>query len=144
MKKTLQLALITSFIAGCAANSTKEQASSMALSFSENQALKIDKIIVDGKTYSPKNAEESPNISFEKNKFYGYSGCNRFFGSYQSDGKNLQIEGDRVASTQMFCHPLDVMEFENSFLSNFKGSFKIINNNGKLIFKNDTMEIIFQ
>ncbi len=42
------------------------------------------------------------------------------FGSYQTKADTLQIEGDRVASTQMLCHPMDVMDFENSFLSNSK------------------------
>ncbi|EHY1140026.1 META domain-containing protein, partial [Campylobacter coli] len=56
----------------------------------------------------------------------------------------LEIQGDRVASTQMLCHPLDVMEFENAFLSNFKGSFTISNKNGKLILNNGEMEIFFK
>ncbi len=66
-----------------------------------------------------------------------------FFGSYQTKADTLQIEGDRVASTQMLCHPMDVMDFENSFLSNFKGIFKISNENGKLVLSNDEMKIFF-
>ncbi|EAH7878795.1 META domain-containing protein, partial [Campylobacter jejuni] len=69
---------------------------------------------------------------------------NRFFGSYQTKVDTLQIEGDRVASTQMLCHPMDVMDFENSFLSNFKGIFKISNENGKLVLSNDEMKIFFK
>ena len=37
-----------------------------------------------------------------------------------------------------------VMDFENSFLSNFKGIFKISNENGKLVLSNDEMKIFFK
>ncbi|EAH5844828.1 META domain-containing protein, partial [Campylobacter jejuni] len=112
MKKTLQIALAATFFAGCASTSVTSSTSKGNNELVQNQLFKIEKIIVNGKTFDPKNAEESPNISFENNKFYGYSGCNRFFGSYQTKADTLQIEGDRVASTQMLCHPMDVMDFE--------------------------------
>ncbi|EAK3848123.1 META domain-containing protein, partial [Campylobacter jejuni] len=35
-------------------------------------------------------------------------------------------------------------DFENSFLSNFKGIFKISNENGKLVLSNDEMKIFFK
>lgn len=147
MKKTFQLALAAVLFAGCASSkiSTKENNMSVE-NLPQNTILKIEKIVVNGKTFSPKNTEEDPNISFDNNKFYGYSGCNRFFGAYQSDGKVLTVEGDRVASTQMYCHPQDVMDFENTFLSNFKGKFKISNENGKFILINDNgvMKIFFK
>ncbi|MBZ7973681.1 META domain-containing protein, partial [Campylobacter molothri] len=77
-------------------------------------------------------------------KFYGYSGCNRFFGSYVNNGDSIKINGAGAASTQMLCHPMDVMNFENSFLSNFNGTFKISNENGKLILNNGKMKIFFK
>ncbi|EAH7629971.1 META domain-containing protein [Campylobacter jejuni] len=144
MKKTLQIALAAAFFTGCASTSVTSSTSKGNNELVQNQLFKIEKIIVNGKTFDPKNAEESPNISFENNKFYGYSGCNRFFGSYQTKADTLQIEGDRVASTQMLCHPMDVMDFENSFLSNFKGTFKISNENGKLVLSNDEMKVFFK
>ncbi len=145
MKKTLQIVLAAAFFAGCASTSVNSKSTSkISNEFMQNQLFEINKIVVNGKTFDPKNAEENPNISFENNKFYGYAGCNRFFGSYQSNENTLEIQGDRVASTQMLCHPLEVMEFENAFLSNFKGSFTISNKNGKLILNNGEMEIFFK
>ncbi|MBM0637374.1 META domain-containing protein [Campylobacter sp. VicNov18] len=145
MKKMFQIALSAVFLAACSNSSTSLILNSKSdKELTQNHLFKIEKIIVNGKTYDPKNAEESPNITFENNKFYGYAGCNRFFGSYQNSGDILQIEGDRVASTQMLCHPLDVMDFENSFLSNFKGTFQISDENGKLVLSNDEMKIFFQ
>lgn len=143
MKKMLQIALVATFFVACASTSSSSD-SKIHNELVQNKLFKIEKIIVKGKTFDPKNAEESPSISFENNKFYGSAGCNRFFGSYQTKADTLQIQGDRVASTQMLCHPLDVMDFENSFLSNFKGTFKISNENGKLVLSNDEMKIFFK
>ncbi|TKX31169.1 META domain-containing protein [Campylobacter aviculae] len=145
MKKTLKIALATAFFAGCASTSvTSDSTSNAQNKLMQNQLLKIEKIVVNGKTFDPKNAEETPNISFDKDKFYGYAGCNRFFGSYTNNGNAIKINGDRAASTQMLCHPLDVMDFENSFLSNFNGTFKISNEDGKLVLNNGKVKIFFK
>ncbi|EFM2942741.1 META domain-containing protein, partial [Campylobacter upsaliensis] len=48
---------------------------------------------------------------------------------------NMQIDG--AASTQMLCHPQSVMEFESAFLMNFKGDFKIVNEGSKIILEGD-------
>ncbi|QOW63249.1 META domain-containing protein [Campylobacter hepaticus] len=144
MKRMFQIALGLVFFAGCSSTSILSSNSKSNIELTQNRLFKIEKIILNGKTYDPKNAEESPNISFENNKFYGYAGCNRFFGSYQSANDILQIEGERVASTQMLCHPLDVMDFENSFLSNFKGTFKIFNEDGNIVLSNDSIKIFLK
>lgn len=144
MNKMFQIALSAAFLAACSTSTSLISSSKSDKELTQNHLFKIEKIIVNGKTYDPKNAQEIPNITFEDNKFYGYAGCNRFFGSYQSSGDILQIEGDRVASTQMLCHPLDVMDFENSFLSNFKGIFQISDENGKFVLSNDEMKIFLQ
>ena len=146
MKKTLQLTLIATFFAACANNTSinSNPVAKTSTGISQNKLFQIDKIIIKGKTFNPKNTEEIPNISFDKDKFYGYSGCNRFFGAYQSSADILQIEADRAASTQMLCHPLDVMEFENAFLSNFKGKFKISYDKEKLVLSSDEMTILFK
>ncbi|MBZ7943056.1 META domain-containing protein [Campylobacter sp. RM13744] len=143
MKKTLQMTLAAACFAGCASTSVSSSANTQN-KLVQNQQLKIERIVVDGKTFDPKNAEEIPNISFDKDKFYGYSGCNRFFGSYVNNGDSIKINGAGAASTQMLCHPMDVMNFENSFLSNFNGTFKISNENGKLILNNGKMKIFFK
>ncbi|MFQ6341937.1 META domain-containing protein [Campylobacter sp. VTCC 70190] len=141
MKKILQIALAAAFFAGCASNSVNSN-STKSVELTQNQPLQIEKIIVKGKMLEAKNAEEIPNISFDKNKFYGYAGCNRFFGSYQNSGTSLQFEG--AASTQMLCHPLDVMDFENSLLSNLKGEFKMTKEDNKLILSSENMTIYFK
>ncbi|EJX1621824.1 META domain-containing protein, partial [Campylobacter jejuni] len=63
MKKTLKIALAAAFFTGCASTSVTPSASKGNNELVQNQLFKIEKIIVNGKTYNPKNAEESPNIS---------------------------------------------------------------------------------
>ncbi|TNH35126.1 META domain-containing protein [Campylobacter helveticus] len=142
MKKMgIALASLALFV-GCASHNAssevggKDTIKPLAL---EGQNLKIEKIVVGGKSFNPENMEENPNISFEKNKFYGSAGCNRFFGNYKKDDMNLQIDG--AASTQMLCHPQSVMEFESTFLTNFNGNFKIINENDKIILESGETKI---
>ena len=142
MKKIINLALSLAFFTACSSNVATNENPKKDFKFSKNELLKIEKIIVNDKSFEPKDAEEIPNISFDESKFYGYSGCNRFFGSYENGDNALKI--GEAASTQMLCHPQSVMEFENAFLMNFKGEFKILNENDKLVLSNDIMKIYFK
>jgi len=141
MKKFLQILSLFIFI-GCASTSknitTKQNTQGL-----ENQNFKIEKVIFEGKTYMNFNTQESPNISFEKNKFYGYTGCNRFFGTYENNGENLNISNDYLASTKMLCYPKEIMDFEYIFLTNLKGTFKIIKNK-QIILENEEMQIFLK
>lgn len=142
MKMFKLLIFIAIFIfAGCASSTSKEK---IVLSKFENKTYNIAKIVLDGDGLKLQSEQEAPNITFENDKFYGFSGCNRFFGTYKIDGNSLIIEGDRVASTQMLCHPIEIMDFENNFLSNLKGSFTINYEDDKLVLKNKKMQIYFK
>lgn len=146
MRILVLLTCLLSFFAGCAANTkgSKEIQKQESLTLNENQVLNLEKISVNGKVYELKNADSKPNISFSGSKFYGYSGCNRFFGFYQKHSEGISVEEGSVASTQMLCHPLDVMEFERLFLTNFKGNFTILSQDGKLVLENGTITIFFE
>lgn len=57
-------------------------------------------------------AGHNPGISFLKgNKIAGETGCNRFFGDYESDGEKIIFTN--MGSTRMMCPQ---MEFENSYM----------------------------
>ncbi|EPN1531972.1 META domain-containing protein [Campylobacter upsaliensis] len=129
------------FFIGCASHNATNQTGgeTMKTLSLEGQNLKIEKIVIGGKSFNPENMEENPNISFDKDKFYGFAGCNRFFGNYKKKDMNMQIDG--AASTQMLCHPQSVMEFESAFLMNFKGDFKIVNEGSKIILGGDLAKI---
>lgn len=143
-KKYLAFLVCLSFFIGCASNIEQVNKQENSVSIKENQILNIEKISINGKIYNIQNAESKPNITFSTDKFYGSSGCNRFFGTYQKNSNLLSIGEQSVASTQMLCYPADVMEFERLFLTNLRGSFKILNQDGKLILDNDTMKIFFE
>ncbi|EIV9042357.1 META domain-containing protein, partial [Campylobacter jejuni] len=54
MKKTLQIALAATFFAGCASTSVTSSTSKGNNELVQNQLFKIEKIIVNGKTFDPK------------------------------------------------------------------------------------------
>ncbi|MBS4313059.1 META domain-containing protein [Campylobacter vulpis] len=141
MKKIGVALASLAFFVGCASHNgaDKMEGEVMKTLSLEGQNLKIEKIVISGKSFNPENMEENPNISFDKDKFYGFAGCNRFFGNYEKKDMNIQIDG--AASTQMLCHPQSVMEFESVFLMNFKGNFKIINEDGKIILEGNAAKI---
>ncbi|ARJ56337.1 META domain-containing protein [Campylobacter cuniculorum] len=139
----LPLMFFLYFFTACSSNADEANGQENLI-LKENQILNIEKISINGKIYDAKSAESKPNINFGADKFYGYSGCNRFFGSYQKNSKSMSIEDQSVASTQMLCHPLEVMEFEHLFLTNLQGNFKISYENDKLILDNGTMKIFFE
>lgn len=146
MKKVLMPSLLLAFLVGCASNTTsiqeQAQAKNVDLPSFVGQNLKIEKIVVSGKELKAKGAEEEPSINFEKDKFYGSSGCNRFFGAYQNNGENLQFDG--AAATQMLCQPNELMNFESALLTHLKGNFKLSSEGGKILLKNEDMTIYFQ
>ena len=54
-------------------------------------------------------------LVFEEEQLRGSAGCNRFFGSYEVDGKTLTIGA--LGSTKMACHdPEGVMNQEQRYL----------------------------
>jgi heat shock protein HslJ len=50
----------------------------------------------------------NPNFTLDmtKNAIYGFSGCNRFFGSFSLNGKNIKFS--QLASTMMLCESANV------------------------------------
>ncbi|MDO4674148.1 META domain-containing protein [Campylobacter sp.] len=145
MKKFLMPLLFLAFLMGCAkepTNLTQNQAQISVLASLVGQNLKIEKIILAQKELRAEGAEEGASINFEKDKFYGSSGCNRFFGAYESDGENVQIDG--AAATQMLCQPRELMDFESALLTHFKGNFKLSREGGKILLKSEEMSIYLQ
>jgi len=66
---------------------------------------------IDGTRVSP--GQETPQLRFEEGRVTGTSGCNRFFGEMNIDGRSLEI-GD-LGSTRMMC-PEPVMAIEARLL----------------------------
>ena len=57
-----------------------------------------------------------PTIIFsDDGMLSGMSGCNSFFGSYQTDGQMMSI--GQLGSTRMLCFDDEIMKFENEYLT---------------------------
>jgi len=52
---------------------------------------------------------------FDAAEIGGSAGCNRYSGSYEADGDELSI--GPLASTEMYCHPEEVMDQEMAYLT---------------------------
>lgn len=107
----------------------------------QNKEFTITHFETNGKTYTlPKNAQA--NISFDNKdkRVFGVAACNRFFGTYTEDGNTIKIDNN-LASTKMLCDN-ESMNFEDNFLRNFSGEFKIQSNgNESIILDSKKMKI---
>ena len=58
---------------------------------------------LNGKTITVKVNDKAPYLEFNSNKAsaYGFGGCNRFFGSYETSGKSLTL--GTMGATRMAC-----------------------------------------
>jgi heat shock protein HslJ len=63
----------------------------------------------------------------------GSSGCNRYFGPYQSSGESLQI--GPLASSRMLCQPAEVMDQEQAFLAALERTTQYQFENGNLVLR---------
>lgn len=60
---------------------------------------------------------KKPDVNFAKDgRFFGTTGCNRYFGQYTIDGNSLKI-AENMGMTRMFCHDKD--EQERKFTETF-------------------------
>lgn len=70
-------------------------------------------LTINNQEISPLKKDFVPFIAFEKDtKVYGYDGCNRFFGSYETSENSLELSP--LAGTKMFCE--DMMEIADQFM----------------------------
>ncbi|MCW1360213.1 META domain-containing protein [Campylobacter sp. US33a] len=103
----------------------------------ENKTLSFVSIETNGKLYTPKEGGEIPSITFERDRFFGFAGCNRFFGGLGNLGdEGIEFKG--AAATKMMCEP-ESMKFEDKILTSLTGIFKISKNgdNGYTLTKDD-------
>ncbi|OCX42370.1 hypothetical protein A7X81_04050 [Campylobacter ornithocola] len=106
----------------------------------QNKEFTINSYEANGKNYElPKNSKASISFDNKDKRLFGIAGCNRFFGSYKDLGSNIKIE-DNLASTKMLCEQ-ESMNFEDNFLRNFNGEFKITSDDDSIILENKKMKV---
>ena len=97
------------------------------------------------KSVQGKEVPESMEVNFVldtlESKVAGKSACNRFFGSYLSEGEELSF--GKLASTMMAC-PEDQMQMEQEFLSAMEqvGSYRWNDNQIQLLDAEDQQVLI--
>lgn len=113
MKKMLLLLTIVVSVAACK-NQKKPEIPQVSLQNTRWQLKAIDGVDV----VYPEHAKPADLLLEEgTDRISGFGACNRFFGSYESDGKGM-IKFSRMASTQMAC--VETMGIENRYLGAFE------------------------
>lgn len=106
----------------------------------ENKSLTIEKITLSSETFTPSSLQdESANITFTGNQYNGFSGCNRFFGSFSLKNDKISFEGNG-GSTKMLCPP-EVMGFEDVLLGHLNGEFTLTKENEGFILHSNEIKI---
>lgn len=83
-------------------------------------------------------ADHNATLAFlNGSKIAGDTGCNRFFGDFSADGKNLQFSN--MGSTRMMCPE---MQFENSYLQILENTAAFRINGEKLTLMDGSGSII--
>lgn len=129
MKKYLLIALALAFLA-CN--------DEVALKDLENKDLKIEKIAISGKIFTPLQ-DENASVRFTDKQYNGFSGCNRFFGSFNLKNGKIVFE-DNGGATKMLCPP-EVMRFEDALLSHLKGEFMLLKEKDSFILHSNEIKI---
>ena len=75
-----------------------------------------------GQTLAADKRKNAVTVNFEAGRVYGFSGCNKFTGSYTLEGDRLVL--GMLGGTMMAC-PEPAMSVENLFLKSFSGALHI-------------------
>lgn len=134
MKKMLLLLAIVVSVAACK-NKNKSEAVQVSLQNTRWILQAIDEVDV----IYPEHAKPADLLMEEgTNKLSGFAGCNRFFGSYESDSSGM-IKFSPLGSTRMYC--METMEIETGYLKAFErvNAYEVV---GKTLYLKDGDKII--
>lgn len=116
MKKILALVILVLSFVGCS-----------SLQKNNNQVNLKGKEFVLTSVYP----EAGITLGFEGNRFYGFSGVNRYFGQYKLEGSN-KIVIENPAGTRM-AGPTDLMKKEDAYMNSIVDADKVELKNEMLI-----------
>ncbi len=112
MKKSLIiLTMAGALLGGCTALEKTGETAEKVATVTQTAQTMLNINSISGVEYTLENSDIT--IIFDNNKFYGFSGVNRYFGAVKVEGNNITIEN--VASTMM-AGPQDKMEEESNYL----------------------------
>ena len=87
--------------------------------------------------------EETPFISFqtEETRFYGTTGCNSFFGEFNTSDNKNEISLTNVGSTKKLCEDMTV---EDAIFSAFSQVTSVNYDNDKMQLKNASGNVVME
>lgn len=102
--------------------------------------MEIKKIAILDKIFTPSSLQdENANIRFTGTQYNGFSGCNRFFGSFGLKNGKIVFK-DNGGATKMLCPP-EVMRFEDALLSHLKGEFTLLKEKDSFVLHSNEIKI---
>ncbi len=102
---------------------------------------RISIIELDGAFIRVPDQVEGAFIQINNNQIVGVVGCNNFMSPYVHSTNPQQITISEGASTRKMCYPKEVMEFEDSFLRAFIGTFMVEKNFEGVVLVRDNLKI---
>lgn len=110
--------------------------------FGQDDMLSGSTWVLTSLNEEPPLSEAQPTISFESGEVNGSTGCNRYFGSYDASGKNLEISD--LGWTEMAClTPEGAMAQEQQFMKLLYESSQYQINGDQLTLINSSGSLLF-
>lgn len=130
MRKLLTLIIMIYIFNGCAEipNNTKINLN--------NGAYKISEIKINGNKIK---IAKSATFNIDNDRIYGNSGCNSYFAGFSRGSDSIMI--GTAGATRMYCANEEDNQFENIYLKNLDGEFKISGDSKTIKLYNKNMEI---
>lgn len=130
MRKLLTLIIMIYIFNGCAEipNNTKINLN--------NGVYKISEIKINGNKIK---IAKSATFNIDNDRIYGNSGCNSYFAGFSRGSDSIMI--GTAGATRMYCANEEDNQFENIYLKNLDGEFKISGDSKTIKLYNKNMEI---
>ncbi len=117
--------------------------SSCSSLFGQDDTLSGSDWVLTGLNGEPPLSESQPTISFESGEINGSTGCNQYFGEYDSSENHLDISD--LGWTEMAClSPEGVMAQEQQFMKSLQETNQYQINGDQLTLINPSSSLLFE
>lgn len=132
MKKILLIVVALYALNGCADMATNDTKISL-----ESGEYKIEKMVINNNEIK---IPDNVTLNIDDDRIYGNSGCNSYFAGFSRGVDDITI--GVAGATRMYCANEEDNKFENMYLKNLNGDFKISGNNKRIKLDGKNMQLI--